>query len=153
LHGVDLLEQRIALARERLPPGVVLEAAEASQFAGAAAGFDIVFQSMLFSSVLDSDLRRRIAANMWRMVKPGGGVLWYDFTWDNPRNRDVRGVAVSEIRELFPEGRLHLQRVTLAPPLARAVARSASLYGLLDAFPFLRSHVIAWVAKPNGSPT
>ncbi len=22
---------------------------------------------------------------MWRWVKPGGGVLWYDFTFDNPK--------------------------------------------------------------------
>ena len=29
---------------------------------------------------------------MWAAVKPGGGVLWYDFTVDNPRNADVRGV-------------------------------------------------------------
>jgi ubiquinone/menaquinone biosynthesis C-methylase UbiE len=148
LHGVDLLEQRISLARQRLPAAVSLEAAEASQFTGNAAGYDLVFQSMLFSSVLDRDLRRRIAANMWRMVKPGGGVLWYDFTWDNPRNPDVRGVRVSEIRELFPQGKVDVHRVTLAPPLARVISRHwPSGYGVFNLMPFLRTHVIAWISK------
>jgi SAM-dependent methyltransferase len=151
LQGIDLIEQRVANARQRLPAGVRVEAAEASQFGGATAGYDIVFQSMVFSSVLDRDLRQRIAANMWRMVKPGGGVLWYDFTYDNPNNPDVRRVRVAEIRELFPQGRMQVRRVTLAPPLARAITRVAPpLYGFLNAFPFLRTHVIAWIAKQNG---
>jgi ubiquinone/menaquinone biosynthesis C-methylase UbiE len=148
LHGIDLIEQRVEAARTRLPSGLKVEVAEASRFPGADAAFDIVFQSMLFSSVLDSDMRRKIAANMWRMVRRGGGVLWYDFTWDNPRNPDVRGIRVDEVRRLFPHGKLHVQRVTLAPPLARAVGRFAPfLYGFLDAFPFLRTHVVAWIAK------
>ena len=66
--------------------------------------------------------RRRCGAG----CGPGGGVLWYDFTVDNPRNPDVRGVPVARIRELFPEARVQHQRVTLAPPLARAVCALAS---------------------------
>ena len=148
LYGIDLLEQRISLARDRLPVEVTLEAAEASKFDGNAMSYDIVFQSMLFSSVLDREMRHRIADNMWRMVKPGGGVLWYDFTWDNPHNPDVRGVRVSEIRDLFPQGRMNLQRVTLAPPLARVLNRHwPSGYGVFNLMPFLRTHVIAWISK------
>jgi SAM-dependent methyltransferase len=52
--------------------------------------------------------QQRLAAAMWRWVKPGGGVLWYDFTVDNPRNPDVRGVPLARVRQLFPQARVTL---------------------------------------------
>jgi hypothetical protein len=68
---------------------------------------------------------------------------------DNPRNRDVRGVPLRRVRALFPAGRLRHRRVTLAPPLARAVcAVHPALYGLFNLLPPLRSHLLAWVVKP-----
>lgn len=154
MRGIDLLEDRVIRARSRLPAGLRIDVADASTFADGTGGFDIVFQSMLFSSVLDGEFRGRIASNMWRMARPGGGVLWYDFTWNNPRNPDVRGVPVREIRRLFPTGVISYRRVTLAPPLARAVSRfHSSLYGLFDSVPFLRTHVLAWIAKPAAAAT
>jgi hypothetical protein len=48
--------------------------------------------------------QQRLAGAMWRWLKPGGAVVWYDFTVDNPRNRDVRGVPVARVRQLFPQG-------------------------------------------------
>ena len=30
-------------------------------------------------------------------LAPGGGVLWYDFTVNNPRNPDVRGVPMKRV--------------------------------------------------------
>jgi SAM-dependent methyltransferase len=154
MRGIELLEDRVVRARSRLPADLRVDVADASTFAGSTGGFDIVFQSMLFSSVLDGDFRGRIASNMWRMVRPGGGVMWYDFTWDNPENADVQGVPVREIRRLFPAGEIRYRRVTLAPPLARAVCQlHSSLYGLFDVVPFLRTHVLAWIAKPAAATT
>jgi hypothetical protein len=40
--------------------------------------------------------------------------------------------------------------VTLAPPLARAVTRiHPGLYRWFNALPPLRTHVLAWIAKPR----
>ena len=76
-------------------------------------------------------------------------MLWYDFTVDNPRNADVRGVPLKRVRALFPHGQIHAQRITLAPPIARRVtALHPSLYTLFNAVPLLRTHVLAWIAKP-----
>jgi hypothetical protein len=89
---------------------------------------------------------------MWRWVAPGGGVLWYDFTVDNPRNPDVRGVPLARLRRLFPQAAITHQRVTLAPPLARPLCRlHPGLYALANALPLLRTHVLAWLAKPGGA--
>jgi hypothetical protein len=35
-----------------------------------------------------------------------GGGFWYDFTYNNPHNPDVRGVPVKRIRQLFPEAQM-----------------------------------------------
>ena len=75
-------------------------------------------------------------------------MLWYDFTVDNPRNRDVRGVPLPRVHTLFPHGHVQAQRLTLAPPIARAVSRvHPGLYTWFNALPVLRTHVLAWIAK------
>lgn len=152
LAGNELLDDRIDQARRRLPGAVRLFPGDASALPFADASFDIVYQSTVFSSILDDALQANVAAAMWRWLKPGGAVLWYDFTYDNPANPDVRGVPLSRVRELFPEGRVRSKRVTLAPPIARRVAAvHPSLYTLFNLLPILRTHVLAWVSKPLDS--
>ena len=149
LAGIELLPDRFAQAMQALPSGVVLMQGDASLAKLPDESEDIVLQSTVFSSLLDAPFQWRLAQTMWRWVRPGGGVLWYDFTVDNPRNPDVRGVPVARIRELFPEGRLSFQRLTLAPPIARAVCRvHPALYSVFNALPPLRTHVLAWIEKP-----
>ena len=81
---------------------------------------------------------------MWRWLGPGGAVLWYDFTVDNPRNPDVRGVPLAGCARCFRRRPHQARRVTLAPPLARAVCRvHPALYALFNALPLLRTHVLA----------
>ena len=148
LSGAELLPERIAQARAGLPASIALFEGDATQLDLSPASFDIVFVSTVFSSLLDAAFQRRLADTMWRWVKPGGGVLWYDFTVNNPRNADVRGVPLGRVQALFPQGRLQHERVTLAPPIARAVTRvHAGLYPLLNATPWLRTHVLAWLGK------
>lgn len=150
LTGIELLPERLAQARERLPAALRLLAGDASLADIAPASQDLVLQSTVFSSLLDDAFQQRLADAMWRWLKPGGAVVWYDFTVDNPRNRDVRGVPVARIRQLFPHGLVTARRVTLAPPLARAAARvHPLLHDALNLLPLLRTHVLAWVAKPR----
>ena len=149
LSGVELLPERYAQARHVLPAALALHAGDALQLDLPADSQDAVFASTVFSSLLDDAFQQRLAAAMWRWVQPGGGVLWYDFTVDNPRNADVRGVPLARVRALFPEGRVQARRITLAPPIARAVTRvHPALYTLFNALPPLRTHVLAWIAKP-----
>lgn len=149
LSGIELLPERLAMARDVLPQGVVLSGGDALHAPVPAQSLDIVFVSTVFSSLLDDAYQQRLAAAMWAWLKPGGALLCYDFTVNNPRNADVRGVPLPRLRALFPQGRLQYRRVTLAPPLARAVCRMhPALYGLFNALPWLRTHVLAWIEKP-----
>ena len=148
LAGIELLPERHALAREVLPPAVALHLGDAAEAPIAPGSQDVVAQHTVFSSLLDDAFQARLAAAMWRWVRPGGGVLWYDFTVDNPRNRDVRGVPLARVRALFPQGRVSHRRVTLAPPIARRACRlHPALYTALNTLPLLRTHLLCWIEK------
>ena len=148
LAGAELLPDRLALARAVLPGSVTLHGGDASALPIAAGSQHIVLQSTVFSSLLDDGFQQQLAAAMWRWVAPGGGVLWYDFTVNNPRNRDVRGVPLARLRQLFPQAAITHRRVTLAPPLARPLCRlHPGLYPIANALPLLRTHVLAWAGK------
>ena len=145
----ELLPERAAAARRRLPVATRLHEGDALALPQADASLDIVLQSTVFSSILDEAFQQRLATAMWRWLKPGGAVLWYDFTLNNPRNPDVRGVPPARIAALFPAGRIDARRVTLAPPIARRVVRlHPAAWRLFNALPLLRTHLLAWIEKP-----
>ena len=149
LSGAELLPERLAQARAALPAALVLHGGDATALDLPPASKDIVFVSTVFSSLLDDAFQQQMADAMWRWVRPGGGVLWYDFTVNNPANRDVRGVPLARLRRLFARGRIDADRVTLAPPIARCVVRvHPSLYTVFNSLPWLRTHLLAWIAKP-----
>lgn len=148
LTGIELIEDRFRVACERLPRALQMHLGDALAVDLPGASQDIVFVSTVFSSILDTTTQSALAAAMWRWLKPGGAVLWYDFAVDNPRNPDVRGVPRTRLRELFPEGRHQVQRITLAPPIARRVCRlHPSLYTAFNTIPLLRTHLLAWITK------
>ncbi|WP_374567941.1 class I SAM-dependent methyltransferase [Ideonella sp.] len=148
LTGCELLPERLAMARACLPEAVALWPGDAVAAPVVPASQDLVLQATVFSSLLDDAAQQRLADAMWRWVRPGGVVLWYDFTVDNPHNRAVRGVPLARLRQLFPQGRVQHQRITLAPPLARRVARvHPSLYTVFNTLPLLRTHLLAWIDK------
>lgn len=148
LCGNELLPESVAVARERLPAAIRLLPGDALQLELPPASFDVVLQSTVFTSILDPDFQQRLAHRMWNWVKPGGGVLWYDFTFDNPRNPDVKGVSLARIRQLFPEGRVLARRVTLAPPISRLVTRiHPALYTVFSSIRPIRTHVLCWIGK------
>jgi SAM-dependent methyltransferase len=148
LTGIELLPERARQARAVLPEATTVIEGDASVQPIEPGSVDIVVQSTVFSSILDPSHQQQLAEAMWSWLAPGGGVLWYDFTVDNPRNRDVRGVPLHRVQALFPHGRLTARRVTLAPPLARLVCGwHPALYTALNAVPLLRTHVLAWVAR------
>ena len=157
LKGIEIDEHRHAHAREVLPSSLHLIYGDAlgdeAQRVIAPLSQDLVLQATVFSSILDGALQEHLADAMWRWVRPGGGVLWYDFTVDNPHNLKVRGVPVERVRQLFPQAHMHVRPVTLAPPVARwACRRNPALYHVFNALPWLRTHVLIWATKPLGEP-
>ena len=152
--GNDLLPDRLQAARLILPPSIRLLPGDATTLDLADDGFDIVCLFTVMSSILNDRFQERMAAKAWSLVKPGGGVLWHDFIYNNPANSDVHAVPVERLRELFPCAHLRIQRVTLAPPIGRFATRWwTGGYSLLNQLPLLRSHVLVWLSKDDGHPT
>lgn len=148
LSGIELLAERVEAAKHRLPLATTILHGDASRLPFEDESQDVVFQSLVFSSILDDELTRAVADEMWRVTKRGGMILWYDFVYSNPKNPDVRGVSRRAIRTLFPDAKIRFSRVTLAPPLSRILCRvSDSLYFFGNLFPFLRTHVIARISR------
>jgi len=150
LHGIDAIGGRLEKARSGLPTGISLLEGDAGQLPWSDAHFDLVTQFVVFSSILAPEHRRQVAREIVRVLAPGGLVLWYDFRVDNPRNPDVVGVRISEIRALFPGFHLDVRRVTLAPPLARFVAPVSPLvHRALASIPWLRTHVLIGLKRAD----
>lgn len=148
LVGVDLLGERIAQARARLPALVTLEVGNIEELPFADGRFDLVLQSTVFSSILDAGVRRRAAAEMLRVLRPGGVIVWYDARRDSPRNASFAGVSRRELSELFPRCSMRLWSLTLVPPVTRWLApRSLAACHLLGALPFLRTHWLAFIRR------
>jgi SAM-dependent methyltransferase len=147
LAGIDLSEGRVRRACEALPDADI-RCGDASTLPWQDKSFDVVSQFTLFTSILSPSVKQEVASEMLRVLKPGGFILWYDFRYDNPRNPNVRGVESKEIRGLFPGCEVKLKRVTLAPPLARAVVPISWVAGLLlEKLPLLRTHYLGVVRK------
>jgi SAM-dependent methyltransferase len=152
LAGNDLIEDRISAAKKKLPEAVKLFSGDASALNLCVEYYDIIFQAMVFSSILDLDLQKDLAAKMWSLVKPGGGILSYDFIYNNPKNSDILRFSKDRILALFPAKEVKYWKITLAPPVARVATRiSPKLYTVLNAFPFMRTHLLCWIKKTPDS--
>ena len=142
LVGIDLNSGRVEAARSRIP-GAVFATGDASALPLAGDSMDLVCQFTAFSSVLDDRMKQTMAAEMLRVARREGAILWYDLRVDNPTNPAVRGIRLDEALRLFPGCRIDVERVTLAPPIARAVVpRSWLLASALEQISALCSHYL-----------
>lgn len=118
LCGIDLLPERVTQGMAE-HAYLKLRAGSADVLPWPDDAFDLVHQGMLLTSVPDEALRERIVAEIRRVTKPGGVVLWYDFVW-NPANRAAKAISAHQVRAYFPGWTLvDRERATLAPPIAR----------------------------------
>ncbi len=146
-HGIDLLLDRIDTARE-LSPNIDFVCGNAEGLPYEDESFDIILCFTVFTSIFDKGMKQNLSREMLRVLKRGGIILYYDYHMDNPKNPDVRGVKKGEIHELFPHCAINLKRITLAPPLARAIApRSIIVCQVLEKIPLLCTHYLGVIKK------
>jgi SAM-dependent methyltransferase len=145
LAGVDLQAAAVRQAHVALPDAAVA-AADAARLPFRSDVFDLAFAFTSFSSMLDAGARRRAAAEAMRVLRPGGLLVLYDFSL-NPTNRRVHPVGAAELRALFAPRSVEIERVTLAPPIVRALGGRPALCAPLERLLFLRTHLLAAVRK------
>lgn len=143
LAGVELLPERAATAGRQLP-GADIRMGNAATLPWEDGAFDVVAQSMMFSSILDAATRAQAAGEMTRVLQRHGVILWYDFWIDNPRNRSVRGLSAGAVARLFPGFTIDARRAVLAPPAARRLATvSPSLAQAAERLKVMNSGLVA----------
>lgn len=160
--GIDLMEDRIAAARERYAD-LELVAGDASNLPWDDESFELVTQFTCLSSILDREVRASVASEMWRVLAPGGAVISYDIGGDPPPIRALRAlaklragarpgdgtptaaVARSALAQWFPE--LRVRRVGLHPDVGRVLTRVPRLSRAAAGLPGLSVHVLAVARK------
>jgi len=148
LSGIDLMADRIEQARY-LNPSIDWQVGSAHRLPYADASFDLITLSVVFSSILSQPLRQSIADEIWRVRKPGGLILCYDFAYSNPRNSSVEGISRQQIQQLFkrPGAHFDFRQVTLAPPISRLVApKSRWIADTLEQLKLLNTHFLSIIS-------
>jgi ubiquinone/menaquinone biosynthesis C-methylase UbiE len=97
--GVDLSLSRIEFARQK---NGLINFQEQSIFSlpFQDCDFDFVFQSVVFSSILDKTSRKAGALEMVRVLNNNGWLMWLDIK--QTRSSEVHAFSTSEVCELFP---------------------------------------------------
>lgn len=150
LSGIDLLPNAIEEAK-KISPNIDFCCGNAEALPFRRETFDIVIQFVMFTSILDNVMKRNAAKEMLRVLKLDGIILWYDYFISKPTNPDVKGIGKREITRLFPNCTFDFSKVTLAPPIARAIApHSFLLCYLLEKIPWLKTHYFAVIKKAEG---
>ena len=145
LIGIDIASATIAGAAATLPEAS-LAVATAAALPYRDESFDAAFAFTSLTSMLDQREREQAAAEALRVLRPGGLLAVYDF-WVNPLNKTTRSLRPNELRALFAGSRVEVERVTLAPPIVRALGGRPGLCRRLERLPWLRSHLLAAVIK------
>jgi ubiquinone/menaquinone biosynthesis C-methylase UbiE len=121
LQGVDLLEQRVAEARERLPDSR-FEVADARRLPFPESRFDTVLMLTLLSSLPDRPSVASALTEARRVLAPGGTLLVYEPRVPNPLNRHTVFISRRMLSgTLGPD--LEDSPLTVLPPLARRLGR------------------------------
>ena len=100
--GIDLIESRVRTGMKKYP-NLHLTQGDAANLPFKDGEFNLVMQFMCLSSVLNPIMRQKIANEMWRVLRPGGTLLFYDLRpisrWAPPFLRLWQ--VIKGIRRLF----------------------------------------------------
>jgi len=132
LAGVDLFAPALADARARVD-GATIVLATGAELPFADGTFDVTLQTTALSSIVDPEVRARVAAELARVTRPRGLIVSYDMRVVVGRNRRLVAIDRAELTRLFGvAGDLSIERhgldlgvaSRLPASLARIIARA-----------------------------
>jgi len=148
MAGIDLMEDRIASARTRMP-AATWHVGSAHELPFPRRSFDLVTQFTMFSSIMNADLRVAAASEMLRVLRPEGRVLWYDIRTLLRRTPNMHPIDERELATLFPGCDIVRRASTLRWEILRRVVPMSRHVGLiLERVALLDSHTLAVIRPP-----
>jgi ubiquinone/menaquinone biosynthesis C-methylase UbiE len=150
LYGVDLLPERIDMARKRFPNANWL-VADARGIDFPTGYFDITTESTMFVQITDDQIAKDIALEMIRVTKKDGYILLADWSFPKPGDPNYCPLDRKRMRSLFPQSKVNLEKSfhgAIVPPVGRFLSkRLPSLYLLVQRLiPFLVAQRV-WVLR------
>ena len=153
MAGIDLMDDRIAAAKVRVP-AADLHVGSAHDLPFRQGSFDLVIQFTLFSSIMNAEVRRAAAAEMVRVMRPGGRILWYDIRVVPRPTPNIHPIDERELEALFPGCEIDGHPSTLRwSILRRTVPTSRQLGIALQRIPRLNSHLLAAIRPSHVIPS
>ena len=146
LYGNDIFQPSLDKCKKRLPSSVKLQAGNFLD-CKYEEKFDVILFSTVLSSILDIEFQQECMKYAYNLLQEGGIILLYDFVFDNPRNKDVKGVSLKTLANSAPWRNIKFNSVTLAPPIARRLEKLPILIKVLRSLKILNTHKIGYLMK------
>ncbi len=143
LSGVDVHVGAIERAR-LISPELDLRVSNGIDLEFPDSSFDVVTQFVVFSSIFSSDLRVRLAAEILRVVRSGGYILW----WDIDQTAQSDSPSGLDPNELFPGQSCRKMHVGLHRNPSNCVKVPRAFHWflpLLDILGYRKTHMAALV--------
>lgn len=151
LHGIELLRDRLAEGKRRLPSTGFIRG-DASRMGYNSDSFNLVMESTMFIQLRDDDTTAEIAREMLRVTKPSGYLLLIDWRYSGgyPEYTALSRTRIARLFEVGSKTTIHSStRGTLVPPVGRFLsARCPSWYFLVQRLaPVLVGQVVTVLQK------
>jgi SAM-dependent methyltransferase len=114
LLGIDLLPERVDQAPAGLPE-LDIRIAAARTFSLGPDSLDLIWLQTVFSAIRDDEILFALIDRIREMLRPGGGVVWYDFFLADPRNPHTRPMRKPDIERYFRGFSIELARILSSP--------------------------------------
>jgi ubiquinone/menaquinone biosynthesis C-methylase UbiE len=98
-YGIDLSDSRIAIAKHK-NPAINWRVDNLDELSFENDSFDLVLQTVVFSSILAEEVRLAGTSEMKRVLRAGGHILWIDLIKSTPGK--LSGFSLTDIKSYFP---------------------------------------------------
>nr|WP_315023593.1 class I SAM-dependent methyltransferase [uncultured Aminipila sp.] len=156
LYGIDLLQHFIERAR-KWSGDLNFICGDAQNLPYENDSFDIVFQCVAFSSIIDRNIIKNICSEMIRVLNNDGIIIWIDFGIKDQKKyykgiQYLQSIELEEIVSFFPNCNMQFENKLYLKPLFWKLCNHKNkynkfLYNIFSSFNFCKSHYVIVLKK------
>jgi len=156
LYGIDLLQNFIESAR-KWSGDLNFICGDAQNLPYENDSFDIVFQCVAFSSIIDRNIIKNICSEMIRVVKDDGIIIWIDFGIKGQKKyyegtQYLQSIELNEIKSFFPDCNMKFENKIYLKPFFWKICNHKDkynkiLYKFFSNFNLCKSHYVIVLKK------
>jgi len=147
IFGVDVNEEWLAEGR-KISPQISLQVCDGIHLDFPDENFDLVTQYVVFSSIGSPELRQFVAGEMWRVLKPGGYIFWWDLkkmavSLDDKHKKEA--LSYEELFPNIPSKRLDIRPTPKPSETLRSIPGIGPFGKIIDILAKKQTHVAALI--------